>query len=156
MKSLLTYGGNEPDLLANLIRQGLKGYAANVEQLGGMTTLWCFLCDDSVLRIDSVMTDVSGWLEVGTLAFELVTDGDGVPVMIPLPKAWGHISSLNKLVLEEPEFSSESGLIIKAESGDDLIVVCGAEVYTVQILAPFFLGTFQPEYEIERYKALPL
>lgn len=66
MKALLTYGGNEPDLLANLIRQGLKGYAANVEQLGGMTTLWCFLCDGSVLRIDSAMTDVSGWLEVGT------------------------------------------------------------------------------------------
>lgn len=155
MKTFLTYGGDDPDFLAKLISQGLKGYSANAEQLGGMTTLWCFLCDGTVLRIDSVMTDVSGWLEVGTLAFELVENGDELPEMVPLPEVWSHISSLNKLVLDEPEFSSESGLIIKTLSGDKLMVVCGAEVYTVQISAPFFFGKFHPEYEVERYKAVP-
>lgn len=156
MKRTINFDVDGIDSLANLIRKGLKGYASNTEQLGGMTTLWCFLCDDAVLKIHSVMTDIGGWDEVGTLVFRLATKDDNLPEMIPLPPTWGCVASVEKLELDEDDFSAESGLVIQTCDGEELIVVCGTNVYTIQMTAPFFSCKFQPEYEINRYKRMSL
>jgi hypothetical protein len=156
MKRILSFDVDGIESLMNLLRKGFIGYSTNAEQHGGLTTLWLFLCDQTVLKIYSSMTDVGGWDEVGTLVFRLATKEDTYPKMKPLGIAWSHIFSIKKLVLDETRFSAESGLVIKNNRDEELTVICGANVYTIQIEAPFFTGNFQPEYEIDAYKRIQI
>ncbi len=155
MKKIFNFELNGIASLANLILTGLKGYATDTAQLGGTTTFWCLLGNGDVLRIYSKMTDIRDWEEVGTLAFRITTKDENLPEMIALPASWDCITSVEKLELNETDFSASSGLAIQNSEGEELTVVCGANVYSIQIRAPFFAHEFKPEYEITKYKRCP-
>lgn len=156
MKKILNFDVDGIDHLGDLLRTGLKGYATDTAQLGGMATFWCFLCNEEVLKIYSIMTDISDWDEVGTLTFRSAAEDRNVPKMIPLPSSWNCITSVEKLVLNEIDFSAASGLVIHNYDGEKITLVCGANVYSIQVKAPFFIGKFSPEYEISKYERYPL
>jgi hypothetical protein len=158
MKKIFNFRLNGIDIasLDVLLRTGLKGYATNASEIGGLTTFWCWLCDGSVLQIHSVMNDIDGWDEIGTLVLRLVTEDLNLPAMMSLSSEWESIDSVEKLVLDEVKFLAESGILIRARNGEELMIVCGANVYSIQIAASFFFGEFQAEYEITTYKRTPL
>lgn len=143
------------DSLFKHLNSGLLGYFANPEQIGGMSNIWLFLANGEVIKIYSEMNSLGGWEEVGSLIFQAVNaedNNDFVLEMIALPLSWRNIAAINKMIVLEEDFRIESGLKIKAENGDEFIIVCGAGVYTIQISAPFFSAEFKPEYDLIRYE----
>jgi hypothetical protein len=153
MKKELHFTLTGIDSVSSQIKSGLSGYAVNLNY-GLTTTIWLFLCNNSVLVIQSNMNELDGWEEVGTLKFINETNGENLPKMIPLPLAWQNIVSLAKLLIEDDEFIAESGLVIRNNINEEVIIVCGAELYSLQMAASFFESSFNPEYDFEKYKWL--
>lgn len=156
MKKEFGFDLNGITSLATILKKGLKGYATNQKNVGGITTIWCFLCDDAVLTIQSTMNDLSGWDEVGTLVFRFAGVNENLPAMTNLPSTWNEIFSVGKLVLDDDDFSAESGLELENKSGEILTIICGANICSIQIQAPFFPGPFFPEYDIDKYERMLL
>lgn len=131
---------------------GIRAYATNAVFTGGMiNVIWCFLYDGSVLRVQSKMNDLSGWEEVGSLVFRLVGEEEKIAEPIELPNSWRSIACVEMLVVDEPEFAAESGLVLRNYSGEEFMIVCGADICAVQIQAPFYSGDFLPEYDLATY-----
>lgn len=144
------------DSIKTKVCHGLIGYAVNPEQHIGLSTLWLYLADGDVLKIHSTMTDTKDWDEVGTLVFQLLGNDEDVPQMMRLPQQWLSIAHVQKLVVTTEDFVAESGLLICNDSNEALTVVCSANVYRIELQAPFFSGSFQPEYEMAHYIHIPL
>lgn len=157
MKMQLQFHQSDIDSVGAILARGIHAYATNARLTGGMiNVIWCFMCDGSVLRIQSKMNDLAEREEVGTLVFRLVSQHEQPIDPIELPDSWRDITSAEMLVIEESEFSAESGLVITNRTGEELIIVCGADICAVQIKAPFFKGDFLPEYDLEKYVRYPL
>lgn len=139
-----------------LLESGLKGYATNRREVGGMTTFWCFLCNGSTWRLECVMNDLGDWEEVGSLVFWDASEDMALPEMIPLPSQWTRIERIDTLVVQVGEFSADSGVVLTNRAGDELTIVCGASPYAIEVRAPFFDGEFFPEFAIERYQRVPM
>jgi hypothetical protein len=139
------------DSLSDLLKLGIQGFAIN-SHYGLTTTICLFLYNDLIITIQSTMNELGGWEEIGTLVFTANINHTDVPAMIPLSPVWNEIRSVEKLQIEENEFSADCGIVIKNGLGEKMIITCGAEVYSVQMQAPFFEGKFNPEYDFVRYK----
>lgn len=156
MALLLKFDIDGINSVQSVIRQGIAGYAIDSLVPRGMSTVWLFLGDDTILKIHTKMTDTVGWNEVGTLVFRPVVKGDDVPEMTPLPQAWRNVAAVEKLLVVEGDFSAESGLQISNGLGEAFTIVCSENVYQIEIAAPFFHGEFLPEYELAHYKRVPM
>lgn len=142
--------------IQGLLRQGIVGYVTDTPTPRGISTIWLFLTNGSILKIYSQMHDTVGWYEVGTFTFRLVEKDENVPEMLPLQQAWRDITVIKKMLVIDDDFTAESGLQISNNSGETFTIVCSANVYQIEIAAPFFHGNFLPEYEIYHYKHVPL
>lgn len=142
--------------IQGLLRQGIVGYATDTPTPRGISTIWLFLANDSILKIYTTMHDTVGWDEVGTLVFRPVEKDENVPEMLTLPQAWRDITVIEKMLVVDDDFTAESGLQISNDSGETFTIVCSANVYQIEVAAPFFHGDFLPEYEIYHYKYLSL
>jgi len=150
MKKVLCFDvASAPSLSAGL-HSGLSAYATNVPKVGPSTTLWLRLCDGRTLRVGVEMHDLSGWEEIGTLRFEVVSAEDA-PEMISLPAPWSVVRAVQKLVYDSDECEAECGFALCTANGDLLTVVPGADVYTLAIEAPFRQQRFTPENYLTAY-----
>lgn len=140
----------------SILRQGIVGYANDIHTPRGISTIWLFLANQSILKIYTQMHDAVGWHEVGTLVFRLVAKDENVPKMLPLPQAWKDIAIIEKMLVVDDDFTAESGLQISNTSGETFTIVCSANVYQIEVAAPFYHGNFLPEYDIFHYKYVPL
>ncbi|MGP1682765.1 MAG: hypothetical protein ACTS8S_10615 [Giesbergeria sp.] len=156
MALLLEFDTDGIASVQSMLRQGITGYAIDSLVPRGMSTIWLFLGDDTILKIYTTMTDTVGWVEVGTLVFRPVAKGDDVPEMRPLPHAWRNVAAIEKLLVVDDDFSAESGLQISNNLGEAFTIVCSENVYRIEIAAPFFHGEFLPEYELTHYKHVPM
>ncbi|OYU12054.1 MAG: hypothetical protein CFE38_09715 [Comamonadaceae bacterium PBBC1] len=156
MAPLLEFNTDGIDSVQSMLRQGITGYAIDSLVPRGMSTIWLFLGDNTILKIYTTMTDTVGWFEVGTLVFRAVAKGDDVPEMRPLPQAWRNVTAIEKLLVVEDDFSAESGLQIGNDLGEIFTIVCSENVYRIEIEAPFIHGEFLPEYELTHYKHVPI
>lgn len=155
MKKLIKFeleGCDSMDTLSLMLYGGLKGYATESAQHGRPVSLWLFLSDGRVVKIQSLVTTVGPWDEVGTLRVKCLKPGDVSVTAVTLAPTWADISSVKRLVLEEKDFSAESGLSIRNRIGEEMLVLPGAFPYTVEISAPFYMGDFQPECEPALYR----
>lgn len=152
MKHILDYTLDGVEFLSNAFRAGIAGYAVRTAEHGRPASIWLFFDDGMVIEIQGRMTTVGDWEEVGTLYFRAIKEDDVYPDAIRLESEWTNIDSIEKLILEEDELLASSGIAIRNNSGNELIIVCGAYPYTIELLAPFYGGDFQPEYKFDIYK----
>ncbi|MEO7496843.1 MAG: hypothetical protein ABIT83_07320, partial [Massilia sp.] len=108
------------------------------------------LCDGRTIRVGVEMHDLSGWEEIGTLTFEVVDEAD-TPKMVSLPATWSNVRSLHQLVYMSDECEAQCGFVVCTNSGDQLVVLPGADVYTLAIQAPFYPQPFAPENDLTAY-----
>ncbi|EJN03274.1 hypothetical protein [Herbaspirillum sp. YR522] len=150
MKNVLSFDVDNASALSDALNNGLQAYATDCPRSGLPTTLWLQLCNGRTLRIRPEMHDLSGWNEIGTLTFEEVGLADA-PEMTRLPVSWADVQSVQKLIYKSNECEAECGLAVNTTSGDTLIVVTGADVYTLAIEAPFHHQVFTPENDLITY-----
>jgi hypothetical protein len=103
------------------------------------------------------MHDLAERIEVGVLTFEQVS----VPrpdetIADAAPTFHGEVV-VSKLIIHESGTSAESGVILKARNGDEIVIVAGAFPYHLALLGVSSLpNMFHPEYPIDRYMRIPM
>jgi hypothetical protein len=153
MKQVINFDLVGIDSLSGLLCDGFSGYAVARSEVGRLRSLYLFIADGTVLRVQSKVTEVGGWREVGTMVFEHpIKAEEARPAMVPLAPAWTKIVALEKLILGEDTLVAECGIAIRNESNEQLLILPGAFPHTVEIIAPFYEGDFQPEYDLGEYK----
>jgi hypothetical protein len=138
-----------PSLSAGL-HSGLSGYAVELPKVGPPRAMWLRLCDGRTLWVGVDMHDLSGWEEIGTLIFEVVSAEDA-PKMVNLPATWSDVREVQTLVYKSHECQAECGFVLSTSSGEQLVVVPGADVYSLAIKAPFHQLPFRPENALTAY-----
>ena len=101
------------------------------------------------------MQDVADRREVGVLQFSRVYETETQEIVIEAPSAFRENLSIFKLVIEESGVQCESGLILQANSGDEIVIVAGVQPYSIAVRGITWPGyTFEPEYPMEQYSRI--
>jgi hypothetical protein len=118
-------------------------------------TLW--RSDGTGLRLYTEMHDVAERREVGVLNFEPVTVPRPDETIADVESAFQGEIAASKLIIHESGEAAESGLILKAGSGEEIIVVAGAYPYSLAVGGVLSMpNIFHPEYPIDRYVRVPM
>jgi hypothetical protein len=118
-------------------------------------TLW--RSEEEGLRLCTEMHDVAERMEVGVLNFEQVSSHRPDERIVDVASAFQDEIAVSKLIVHESDTSAESGLILKASNGDEIVIVAGAYPYSLAVLGvPPMPHIFEPEYEIGHYMRVPI
>jgi hypothetical protein len=116
-------------------------------------TLW--RPDETGLLINSDMQDVAERREVGVLQFSRVLAAETQEMVIEASSVFSENLSVSKLAIEESGTESESGIILQASSGEEIVIVAGVTPYSIAVRGltwPEY--TFEPEYPMEQYSRI--
>ena len=62
------------------------------------------------------------------------------------------IRNVERLIYEDAEVYSESGIVLKGEFAQEVIIAAGKAPGSVSIAAPFAIGDFNPEFANDQYQ----
>jgi hypothetical protein len=130
-------------------------------------TLW--RADGTGLQISSRMHDIAERLEIGVLKFDLVAAEKKEPrrsvmgarqlsfAKVDLPASFRSNNYVTKLVISEGGATADSGILITAGGGNEIVIVAGAMPYSLAIRGIFSRPRiFEPAYDLERYKRVEI
>jgi len=103
------------------------------------------------------MHDVAERREVGVLNFEQVSEPMRDETIADAAPAFQGEITASKLIIRESGASAESGVVLKAGNGEEIVIVAGAHPYQLAVLGVLSLpDMFYPEYPIDRYLRAPI
>jgi len=104
------------------------------------------------------MHDVAERTEVGLLNFERVFEPQPNALTVDVLPAFGLGVKVSKLIIHVSGTSAESGVILKVQTGEEMVIVAGTYPYSLAIqgLMLSHPNIFQPEYPLERYDRVPI
>ncbi len=101
------------------------------------------------------MHDVAVKREVGVLNFEHASALRPGETVLDVASFHGRIV-VSKLFIHESGTTAESGVVLKASSGAEIVIVAGAYPYSLAVLGVASLPhLFEPEYAIDLYTRVP-
>jgi len=131
-------------------------YGFKVAQHQRSTDFFLLRSDGSGLRFSVVMVDLAERVEVGVLSIESAEKNYFPEELFALPPTFQQKLLPERLVLETDYGSIDSGLVLTASDGDQLVLVSGVYPYTIEVKASFAAGRFEPEYRIDKYVRQPI
>ena len=150
-------------LAAAVVRASLTTVANRPHVL----TLW--RADRTGLRLCSKRHDISERVEIGVLEFELVSEEkeDTGPsperangssfINIDIPASFNGRNRATKLVISESGTTAESGLILTASDGTEIVIVSGVYPYSLAVKGIGSMPNgFEPEYDLEYYERVEI
>jgi hypothetical protein len=118
-------------------------------------TLW--RSQEIGLRLYTEMHDVAERREVGVLNFEQVSAPRPDETIADVAPAFQDKIVPCKLIIHESGTSAESGVVLKASNGDEIIIVAGVYPYSLAVSGVSSMpDIFKPEYPIDRYTRVPV
>jgi hypothetical protein len=142
--------------LATELARPLKQVSIESEPHGWpmFVTLW--RSDGTGLRVRSEMHDVAERREVGVLRFNHVLAPASNASLMDVASTLNRELTVSKLIIVESGTSAESGVTLKGDDGDEMIVVAGVKPYCLAISGlPSAPSKFEPEYPLDRYARVP-
>lgn len=124
---------------------------ADANGLPFAVTLWQSTASGT--RIESAMHDLAERIEVGVLSATRVSKPAENEVFVEMPIEFSGHLALTKLSIDFELHRLESGIVLTAEGGRELVVVAGAYPYSLAVRglgdAP---NLFKPEYPLSTYQ----
>lgn len=113
-------------------------------------TLWPD--DGSAVRIHSQMHDIAERREVGVLEFENADIPFRNEIKLSIPRSFNTPLAVSKLLIVESNAAAESGIVLAAEDGREIVIVAGVSPYSLAIDGIYSAPhAFEPEYPMEKY-----
>jgi hypothetical protein len=154
-------------LATHLTAAVVRASVTTVADRPHLLTLW--RADGTGLRLYSRRHDISERVEIGVLEFELVSEekADTRPsperanrssfINIDLPTSFDGRDRATKLVISESGTTAESGFILTASNGTEIVIVSGVYPYSLAVKG---IGSmphgFEPEYDLECYERVEI
>jgi hypothetical protein len=143
--------------LATELGKPLKEISVEFEPHGWpmFATLW--RQDGTGLRLFSQMHDVAERREVGVLQFEYVSSPKNNESSVDIAATFNCRITPYKLVVHESGVSAESGVVLTANDGTEIVIVASSNPYFLAVGGILSVPhIFEPEYPIDRYKRVPI
>jgi hypothetical protein len=151
----ISFGWKEPELLASELAQPITRLSIEFAFHGRPVYVTLWRPDTTGLLIHSDMQDVAERREVGVLQFSRVNEIETQEIVIEVPSAFRENMTIFKLAVEESGVQCESGVILQANSGDEIIIVAGVKPYSIAVRGITWPAyTFEPEYPMEQYSRI--
>ena len=118
-------------------------------------TLW--YPDGKGTRITPIMHDIAERFEVGVLNFVSVTRPADDEAIVELPSSFRGPIKVSKLVVNEEGISADSGLLLEAGDGQQIVIVAAAfpfSLFTAGVLPTS--DRSDPEYPLSDYQRIDL
>jgi hypothetical protein len=151
----ISFGWKEPEPLAGELAQPIKRLSIEFAFHGRPVYVTLWRPDETGLLIHSDMQDVAERREVGVLQFGRVYKAETQEIVIEAPLVFQENLSISKLAIEESGVKCESGIILQANSGDEIAIVAGVQPYSIAVRGitwPEY--NFEPEYPMEQYSRI--
>lgn len=112
-----------------------------------------FLDNNDVFEFSSACTEVAGWQEVGSLNIERIhpVENSAGALFSKTSIERFTIVSVDCLVYETPDVYAECGIVLRAVSGEEVIIAAGVSPGSVSVQAPFSSLPFDPEFSVPDY-----
>ena len=118
-------------------------------------TLW--RADGTGMRMHSEMHDLAERIEVGVLTFNVVSAPSEHETFVDVASTFGQGVTVAKLIIHESGENIESGVVLGATSGDEIVIVAGAFPFHLAVNGLLSMPyRFDPEYPIGRYMRVPV
>jgi hypothetical protein len=137
----------------------LRGVSVEFEPHGSPMFINLWRTDGTGLKLNSEMHDAAESREVGVLCFSYLSAPEHNGTFADLASAFKLQISVSKLIIHESDTTAESGVILRADDDNELIIVPSAKPYCLAIGGGILASTphiFEPEYPLDRYERVPL
>jgi hypothetical protein len=148
----LSFSWQENASLAAELAAGIDCLYVRTAAHGAPISITLWKGEHSGLEIRSKMHDIGKRLEIGVLEFTKVRTIRISDVRIDIRKSFNEHLKVEKLLIVESDVTAESGITLENSSGEQIVIVAGANPYTLSIRAPAVGTEFQPEYPLDRYR----
>jgi hypothetical protein len=154
--TVIPYKISIPGRLADEFARGFKSISVERLAHGRPIAIFLWHADSEGLKVQSVMHDVAERFEVGALEFSRITGTVSEVSEFDLPGEFGVGLKASKLVLSTDGVTVESGIVLQGNRGNEMVLVAGAQPYTIAIKAPSVVEEFDPEYPLSKYSREPI
>lgn len=145
------FRGDFEQLVTGVKRGQLKRISSDFAYYGPRTaTLW--LSTGEGFQISSVMEEIAESAEIGILQFHRVLQPSPEETFFDLPWTFKNGGTVTKLVIKQNNDHAESGILLRSNAGDELVIVPASfprHIYIGGIPLPSQEAT--PEYSLSRY-----
>jgi hypothetical protein len=141
--------------LADVFSQGIKAFSYKKRKDGSLSSVIFKVSDENIVEIYCKMTDVYDWVEIGSLIVENKKDVND-NIWIYMNESWQENLKFFALCLDNENFYSESGLVIKNKNSEEITILPSSSPYSITIKSNFFNDGSDPEYDIKNYRRLAL
>lgn len=152
----ISFGWQEDASLAAELAAGIDCFYVGTAAHGAPISVTLWKGDHSGLQIRSKMHDIGVRLEVGVLEFAKVRAIGVNDTRIDLSNTFNERLKAEKLLIIELDVTVESGIVLENSHGEQIVIVAGANPYTLSIRAPSLGTEFQPEYPLDRYQRVSM
>jgi hypothetical protein len=151
----ISFGWKESEPLAGELARPIKRLSIEFAFHGRPVYVTLWRPDETGLLIHSDMQDVAERREVGVLQFSRVYEAETQEIVIEAPLVFQENLSISKLAIEESGVQCESGIILQANSGDEIAIVTGVQPYSIAVRGVTWPEyNFEPEYPMEQYSRI--
>lgn len=152
----LLFSWTEATSLTAELSRAIKRFSISFAAHGRPLYVVLWRSDGTGLKIYSEMHDVAEMREVGVLHFGLVLAPLSEETFVDIPPAFDDQLAVTKLTIEESGTVAESGIILTANDGEEMIIVAGANPYLLAVQGvPSTPHLFEPEYPLDQYVRVP-
>ena len=150
-----TWSGSSP--LAQQLSQPVKAMSFSTMTHGAPISIVLWHSDGKGIEIQSVMNDIAERFEIGVLDFSVVATMDGNDMNIDVPESFRRNVKASKLVITDDGTAAESGVVLQAGDGQEIIIVAGVYPYSLAIssLSSMPHG-LKPEYPVDAYARIAI
>jgi hypothetical protein len=149
----LSFGWQEQEPLSKELIQPIARLSLEFAFHGRPVYVTLWRPDGSGLLVHSDMQGVAEGIEVGVLHFGRVFASEAQEIIMETPLAFRDGSLATKLTIEESGTRSDSGIVLLANSGEEIFIVTGAQPYSIAVRGVGWPNyTFEPEYDLDRYQ----
>jgi hypothetical protein len=153
----LTYGWEGPDPLAVEVTKPIRQVSIEFEPHGKPMYITLWRPDGTGLRVHSEAHEIAERMEIGVLCFTHFKSPSGSEVMLPIDPEFNQQVDAFKLVVHESGVKAESGILLKAKSGSEIIIAAAAFPFMIAVNGVVQQQhIFEPEYPMEDFERLPI
>lgn len=151
MKRFISVNLVNCDSIFESFKEGITGYHVKKVKSSRPEFIYLKLGTCTILKIFSMINDLDGWDEVGSLCIEKVNNDDAEIQFVPVGEQWLKIKKVSKLILDDDNVRVECGLRLENDCSQVINILPSSFPNAIELNAEFYAGSFDSECDIDEY-----
>jgi hypothetical protein len=96
--------------------------------------------------------------EVGALEFSKSEKPFESELVVKVPKSFGAVVAIEKLIIEERDVRVETGIVFKNDKNEEIVIASSVQPFGLAIKVPWAsqMPKFTPQYDLDQYQRISM